>query len=381
MAQDTLAQAEGSTESAASADSLNNPGKEQTLDERLNGVQSMADVRKLIEDAEGGKLRSSEPEEVKAPPSSEETVPADAQATDPAQAQSTEGDVMVGESPTEAKPEEPAAAASEEGDKSAGDADSEGKLPERIRLTNFSKVEKLALQLKRDDPKLTLAEAEARAKAALGVKDEPQSKEATESTLPQTVADLDAKIAELKAARTKARTEDLDFKEADRLDNEIDALREHRMTLRSKEAEKASEEQRAYNEAFDAAHKKAASLYDFVTQKDSAGFKRMAEIDRQLEENGDPLFNDPNKALKIAQMAAKELLIAPKSAKAVVAKPAAAPANSMATVKKGVPPVASGASRTATGSTQGARISEEIDAIRTPADMERFLKKLNVSAD
>jgi hypothetical protein len=38
----------------------------------------------------------------------------------------------------------------------------------------------------------------------------------------------------------------------------------------------------------------------------------MAEIEQSLEELGDPLFNDPNKPLIIAQMVAKENNIAPK---------------------------------------------------------------------
>ena len=114
----------------------------------------------------------------------------------------------------------------------------------------------------------------------------------------------------------------------------------------------------AYDQAFDEAQAKAESLYDFVKQADSEAFKRMAEIDGQLSENKDPLYNDPAKPLIIAQMVAKELAIAPKTSGKNVAKPSTAtgkplPAANTPPVggKKSVPPVASGASRTSTSNT------------------------------
>ena len=371
---------EGATETpqGGQADSLNNPGKEQKrYGERVNDATSPADIHRLIGEMRDAKVVLTSPEE-KSPAKAEGELPPEA-AIEGAEEAKPEGAAESSpEEAAETNPENAETAKPDDGKKDAEDETSaEEKFPERIRLTNFSKVEKLALQLKRDDPKLSLAQAETRAKAALGIKDEEVSTETKSTTTPvQTVASVDAKIAELRVLRTKASKEDLDFAEVDRLTNEIEALSEQKHVLRSQEAKKASDEQKAYDATYDASQKKAAGLYDFVMQPDSAGFKRMAEIDQQLEEGKDPLFNDPEKSVLIAQMVAKELLIAPKSAKApaakaaVVAKPAAAAGQA-----KGVPPVASGASRTSTSSTQVGKIDEEIKGLRTPEDLEKFFKK------
>lgn len=399
------------TPQGAQADSLNNPGKEQTLDERLSGARSQADVLKLIDDARGGRVKSATAPEANSPETNgnanagsggegEGTAQNAGEANNGGESEGSAtsgagesaagaaGGEGAGTGTGEAAGEKAAGAEGGEGaGKGEGEGDGGDQLPERIRLTNFSDVEKLALQLKRTAAKngetITLAEAETRAKAALGIKDQSAQTGAADTGKPKTVAEVDAKIAELKAARTKARTEDLDFKEADRLDNEIDALREHKLTLREQTAETASKEQAAYNKAFDAAEGQASGLYDFVKQAESEGFKRMAEIDRQLEANRDPLFNDPSKPLVIAQMVARELKIAPKSPTAAkpgaTGKPVVTARPAVSTTvppKKTVPPVASGASRTSTSTTQGDAVSKEIDQLRTPADLENFLAKM-----
>ncbi|MGH7956820.1 MAG: hypothetical protein ACREH8_07390, partial [Opitutaceae bacterium] len=277
------------TPQGAQADSLNNPGKELSFDERLKAATSPAEVNQLIADFDAGKVKSAAPEE-KSPAETTELEKPEGETT----IEGATKEVTTEETPA-ATTETPPATTTAATTKKEGEEDPEEKLPERIRLTNFSKVEKLALQLKRDDPKLTLAEAEVRAKAALGIKDEVKStEETTASALPATLKDTDAKINELRALRTKAAKEDLDFAEVDRITNEIEGLQEHKSTLRMQEAEKASFERKAYDDAFDASEGKAAALYEFVRQPESAAFKRMAEVDLQLKENGDPLFDSPD---------------------------------------------------------------------------------------
>jgi hypothetical protein len=388
---------EGAEAAKAAAEiSLNTPGKEQNFDERLDGATSQADVLKLIDDAKAGRLTSAKSaggqtaEEQAAAEAAAVQAKADADAAEAEKKKTEAAEAAAGGEQTE---EEKAAAeaaavqakadadAAEAAKKKQEDDEEEGKLPNRIRISDFAEVDKLAITLKKAALKqgetITFAEAEKRAMAALGLKPEtakPSGEEA-DTGLPKTLAEVDAKIAELKLARSKARAEDLDFKAADRLDNEIDALKEHKSTLRAQTERQATAEQTAYNTAFDAAQGRAAGLYDFVKTPDSAGFKRMAEIDRQLEESKDPLFNAADKPLVIAQMVARELQIAPKSPTAgkpvVAAKPAAS-----AQGKKTVPPVASGASRTTTATTQGAELSKKIDALRTPADLENFVQGL-----
>lgn len=57
----------------------------------------------------------------------------------------------------------------------------------------------------------------------------------------------------------------------------------------------------------------AKSLYDFMSNQESTEYKRVAEINNTLKLANDPLYEDPNKPLIIAQMVARELRIAPKS--------------------------------------------------------------------
>jgi hypothetical protein len=400
----------GGTEAAqaAAAGSLDQPGKEPTYAERLAAANTPEALRAFTRDVAAGRIKSTpadaaetkgdqngaplEPpgegvatvEEAGAPKPEGDT--AAATTTEPAAGETGETATAGGET-------KPAADASEgETAKPEGEGeDEDGKLPDRIRLTNFSEVEKLALQIKRTaekaGKKMSLGEAEKNAMAMLGVTANPTAEGAGDgaaaaSTLPATLADTDAKIAELKAQRTKARTVDLDFELADKLDNEIDALREHKSTLRESEARAASAEQAKYDNEFNASTKKAGELYDFVKQPDSAAYKRMQEIDRQLEASDDPLHRSPNKPLKVAQMVAAEMAIAPR---ALGAKPAAGavtkvtqPARPATTQAKTVPPVvaASGASRTSTSSTQGGELSQMIHSAKTPADLEAIRAKL-----
>ena len=68
-----------------------------------------------------------------------------------------------------------------------------------------------------------------------------------------------------------------------------------------------------YFQEFNESQRKATSLYAFLTDNKSAGFARAREIDKQVEDNKDPLYWDPNKPLIIAQMVAAELRIPPRS--------------------------------------------------------------------
>jgi hypothetical protein len=75
-----------------------------------------------------------------------------------------------------------------------------------------------------------------------------------------------------------------------------------------------AERETAYDRTFDASEEKAIRLYDFVSDPNSTGRKRMLKIEADLLANDDPLYYDPNKPLIIAQMVAKEMRIAPKHA-------------------------------------------------------------------
>lgn len=370
MAQENQAQAgdlkEGATEvpQGAPDDSLNNPGKE-TIEARAKSANSPDDVRKLIADATEGRFGQTATE-AQAP--AEQTEQGAAQNNEKPNGETEmaagkDGDGAV--KPAETK-------AAEETGKNDEDA-----FPERIRLTNFSDVDKLALTLKRKDPTLSLAQAEIRAKAALGVKDEPEATAPApaETGLPKSVSEAEKEIANLTEQRTKAFEEDLDFKAANQLTLKIEALKDHKTTLRDQAQQTATQAQAVYDTAYGEAENKAGAIYDFVNQPDSEAYKRMVEIDRQLQELKDPTYDSPDKPFKIAQMVAREMSIAPKSptAKAAGVKPAA---TAPKVIPKTVSPVASGASRTSTPSTQGDGLATKISGLRTQEDLEKFIAGL-----
>jgi hypothetical protein len=409
----TQAEAGGGRETAVETpsggdSSLNTPGKEeqQSYEQRFSAASTPAEIARLTADLLEGRLAQTPPAAPAPGDSSAEAATGKEGSAETgdgaAQGDAAAGEGSAGESTGSAATGDGEAGSDDDGEKKGGkppkdgeDGGTEEQLPERIRLTNFSKVEKLALTLKREDPKLTLAEAEVRAKAALGVKDEAPAKSgddaAANNGLPKSVEEVDAKLTDLVAQRSKA-LKDLNFEMMDNVINEIDALKEHRIVLREQKARQAEEARSAYNVSFDAAEAKAGALYDFVQQAESEAFKRMAAIDDELRENKDPLFNDPEKPLIIAQMVARELRIAPKSpgrasgvAKTTTSpnKQGGAAAASAAPVAgagkaggKSVPPVASGSARTSSGSSQSAAIAAEIQGLKNPDDLEKFLAKL-----
>lgn len=368
------------TPQGAQSDSLNNPGKEPNFNERVASAKTPADVQRLISEAVSAGRKT---------PTEEQSPPAETPAETEKPAEGEQPVETVAEETPATAETAPAVETPVEGEKpaaeTADDDEEDGDKPikNRVRITDFDDVAKLAIGLKKAAHKrgetITLAEAEKRAAAALGVNQSTAANGETAETtasVPTTVEATDAKIKELIALRTKAFKDDLDFAAGDQLTNEIEALREHKLTLREKVAVETTKEQAAYHAAFDAAEKKANALYDFVKQPESAAWKRMAEIDAQLETNQDPLFNAPDKALVIAQMVARELQIAPKSptAKTAAVKPVAkAPA---VVVKKTVLPVVGGESRTSTSTTQGGELTKKINGLRSPAEVEDFIASM-----
>jgi hypothetical protein len=77
-------------------------------------------------------------------------------------------------------------------------------------------------------------------------------------------------------------------------------------------------------------------MYPDAEKEGSPLYKRMAEIHAIMEANGDDTIHHPQKALLIAQMAARELRIAPRA----VTAPSSPPAQRTATTRaRGVAPM------------------------------------------
>lgn len=265
------------------------------------------------------------------------------------------------------------------------DDDDEGKSgsPKRIRIRpkEGDTVGVRALEIQRRNRDLTLDECLERARAELGLQKSKDSadapaKEKADDGQPKTVEDADKRLAELRALRRKAMTEELDFAKAADIDDQIDALKDRRSAIVADAAKAQDAEAGEYDKQFDASQAKALELYEFVRTTDGPEAKRMLEIDAQLKASGDPLYSDPNKPLILAQMVAREFRVAPKapsSAKPVAAKPA------VTAKPKHVAPIASGNSRTAsTASTNsaGQQLLDQADRIKSPDEMAEFLATL-----
>lgn len=272
-----------------------------------------------------------------------------------------------------------------------GEPDHEDKGGKKLRLRMRVDPEKdavgaRALELKNRNPDLSVEECVQRARQQLGL-DKTKTEDAKAdgakpedkpgNAEPATVEEVETRLKDLKAARRKAMTEDLDFAKAADLDEQIDALKDKRTELVALKATSAQRAISEYDAKFDAAQSKATALYEFVGQADSTEAKRMLEIDAQLKESGDPLFNDPEKPLILAQMVAREFRVAPKTPGKSSTKPATEAKAAPAQTKK-VAPIASGNSRTASNAsnTAGQQILERASRIKTPAEMEDFLAGL-----
>ena len=248
-----------------------------------------------------------------------------------------------------------------------------------LRLNEADEVGRLALAYQKRNRDWTLSQALEAAQRQLGVtpaKTEAAQPEAIEQApkLPQSTKEADALISQTLADYKKAMTE-VRFEDAADLQAKLIELQTHRTELvRNAERQQAQAEQN-YHKEFDASHAKAVDMYPFAADPKSPGGKRMAEIDTILKQNGDPLFDHPNKPLKLAQMVAAELNIAPRNKNAAPAKPAAAPAP--AQPKKGILPTG-GSRTTPPPAAEKPAIQQQIQAVKSVHDLRKVLRSVGV---
>jgi hypothetical protein len=267
-------------------------------------------------------------------------------------------------------------------DESDDEEESGDKKPKskRYRVRSEDPVELRALELKARNRDMSLKEAMEKAEAELGSNTDKSGENADESgsdsDLPSTVDATEAEIEKLIAERKTALREDLDFEKADELDAEIRKLDRHVADLKVKDFQNQAQQQQGNVEKKEAAKAKAVELYDFVTQ-DGPEVERMEEIDAQLREANDPQVDDPEYPLRLAQMVAKEMGIAPKGKR--VKKPDQATPGQPPKKKSPVQPASASARTQAPPSPQG-QLDEKIDAIKSPHDLEEFIESLGSAA-
>lgn len=230
-------------------------------------------------------------------------------------------------------------------------------------------------------PENALAIAEARDKKAREAADvvvddtneyQPGSEEIPDLGEPD---DLRAKRKELDKQwrnAVKDLADDDAIAEIEKQIEEVDDLIPQAIEAKAKRTERVVSQ-------FQAAAQKAVALYPDAEKEGSPLYVRMAEIHATMEQTGDSTINHPQKALLIAQMAARELRIAPR---AVVA-PSSPPAQrTAATRAKGVAPMTAplaprGARTTAPAVNQ---LEKAISEIRTPEQYAAFMRRTGVRA-
>ncbi len=285
------------------------------------------------------------------------------------------------EAPQAAAPEEPAQVAEDGDDEAEGDGPITPVTGKRahLRLAENDSIGRLAASLMKRNRDLPMSEAVDKAKAQLGIKapsEETPAAQQPKSDMPETVEATDSEIEKMEGEFEKAGVE-LRFEDQAKINRSLRKLDRHRIVLERDGERKSAQQADEYNRQFDAAVNKASELYAFVSDPESAGAKRMLEIESVWKANDDPMYFSPNKALKAAQIAASELLIAPKKKGATTApvKPAAPAAPP--TVKKQV--LATGGSRTtAPTANQKPAIDTKVQAAKNLTDLRSIRKELGL---
>ncbi len=250
----------------------------------------------------------------------------------------------------------------------------------RIRRNKDDELGRLAdaFQLRNRD--WTADQCMSAAKDRLGVKpatpDAPAKPEPVGNPdLPQSIVAVDSAIEQLEAEKLEA-AKNLDVLKTAELDGKIRRLDRHRDQIERRETQVAAQQeaQRAteYDTHFVASEQRAADFYPDAAKPESDFGKRMVEVEESLKDLNDPLYFDPDKPLKIAQMVARERNIAPRKPGAKAAAIPVAPPKPPAP-PKGILPT--GGSKTAPAPAVQP-VVEKIHAVKTPHDLQVLMRSL-----
>jgi hypothetical protein len=216
--------------------------------------------------------------------------------------------------------------------------------------------------LRAANPQLSLKQALTLAEQALGV-DEPVQ-QVDDTPPPPAVTDLRAELKALKAQHLKMTREYADDSEFEDVEKRILEI-ETDLIPAAQQFEQQRHVQIAHE--FEQHAARAVELYPDAATAGSPLYNRMAEIHDDLEANGNPLVNAPDKALRIAQMAANELNIAPRRATA----PAKPGTRSPAPMTR---PLADAHSRTS--APRQTRVEQVIESISSTEDFEKLVRSM-----
>lgn len=307
-----------------------------------------------------------------------------AKAGDPDESEDETEEEEAEEEETETEEEEETEEAEEEEEEEeeeqAATPEQTGQRRQQFRFRPKTAADELALKYTRQNPEWDLARALEAAHKDLGTTGSQETKAESGEAKPagfKTVADVDAKIAELKVARRSANAE-MDFDKKDEIQEEIETLLVQRgevaLTERDAQRAKGSQEQQQWVQQVSQSEERAFRSYPATGDPKSPLSIRMVEIEKRLEQDGNDLGS--NKAFLLAQMAGNELGIAPAppvKKKVAAAAPATAPSPQPAK-KRSLAPIAPGSAGTQGGSTrkqnQREAFEQQVDGIKNTDDYE-----------
>lgn len=254
----------------------------------------------------------------------------------------------------------------------------------RVRLGKTDQLGRLAVALKSRNRDWTLDQAMDAARKQLGIKPEgaaPAPVKGPYDDLPQTMEAVDAHITTLEDQRAE-KLKSLEFDEVARIDKELRRSDRHRSNLERQEVTQASETHNRYNQEYDQSEARAVEHYPDAGKPESDFGKRMVEIEASLKELDDPLYHDAQKPLRIAQMVAKEMGIAPRKkgqSPAPASQPAAAPVPKPAVPAPKGNLVPSGGSRSTPPPAKPA-VDERVTKVSNIEDLRKLQRELGIKA-
>ncbi len=278
-----------------------------------------------------------------------------------------------------------------------GQADAGHKKTPQYRWRPKSEVDALAMDIikraEKSGKEISMKDALAQAETILKPDDTGDGSTGAANDFPKTVTESETLLTDLRAQRKQAFAKDLDFEKAAELDEQIEAVKDHIGSLKQAEATTRQDQESRWNQTLETSKTKAVELYPDVTNPESELVKKMVELDATLKESGNDLFYAPDKPLKLAQMAANELGIAPKKPGATTqaktqaaTKPTASsqPAKAAATaatrpVQSASAPM-SGAARTTQASSTTGQFDAELDKITDEESYRAHLDKFKSTA-
>lgn len=242
----------------------------------------------------------------------------------------------------------------------------------QYRTRPVDDIEKRAFELRKGNPDKPLQECLDEARAELTQAAEPEVTLPTPQALADERKELDKEWR--RAVRELASDEDIQELEARiaEIDDQLPKAAEQHQRAAQREAER-----------FQEYANRTVELYPDAAVEGSPLYERMEAIHQTMEANGDSTIHAPNKALVIAQMAARELSIAPKTPGKAGASTTGAPgqprqaATAQPRARGHAPmtaPLASpGARTTTTGPTS---FDKQIAAVNTPEGYETLMRSL-----